>query len=109
MSQLALEFDPPRVSGQRLGDLCAEKAERVADFDAEAAGKCIVNLLRERGSMSGEALTDMAMAQGHRPHDQRAFGPIYARLARAGKIRCVGFCLRGKGHGTSGGRLWDLA
>lgn len=109
MSQLALDFEPPRASGQRLGELCTEKAERVVDFDSEAAGERIVDLLRERGAMSGEQLTDMAMARGHRPHDQRAFGPIYARLAREGLIRCVGFCPRGKGHGTAGGRLWDLA
>jgi len=109
MTQLALDLQPPRASGSRLGDLCADKAERVAGFDGQAAGKCIVELLRARGAMSGEELTDAAMAQGHRPHDQRAFGPVYARLAREGLIRCVGYCARRKGNGTAGGRLWGVA
>jgi hypothetical protein len=49
------------------------------------------------------------MMHGYRPHDQRAFGPVYAGLARRGAIKCLGFCERQKGHGTSGGRIWSLA
>jgi hypothetical protein len=43
------------------------------------------------------------------PHDARAFGAVIGTLARRGQIEAVGFVARAKGHGTSGGRLWQAA
>jgi hypothetical protein len=40
------------------------------------------------------------------PHDDRAFGSIYAKAIRNGVIRVVGYVPRVKGHGTAGGRLY---
>jgi hypothetical protein len=74
----------------------------------EAAAAHILKRLAEWGEMSGEHLTTTCKAQGIIPHDDRAFGPVYLRLARQGKIKPVGTCTRVRGHGTSGGRIWAL-
>lgn len=87
--------------------LCEEKAQRVAGFDSEGASRFILRWLLRNGSCSGEALVDLAMANGFRPHDGRAFGPVFARLSRSKAIRCVGTLERLKGHGTAGARLWE--
>jgi hypothetical protein len=60
-------------------------------------------------SASSETITDAARKAGIIPHDDRAFGPVYFSLSRAGKIVKAGVCARRKGHGTSGGTLWRLA
>jgi hypothetical protein len=60
-------------------------------------------------SASSETITDAARKAGIVPHDDRAFGPVYFSLSRAGKIVKAGVCARRKGHGTSGGTLWRLA
>jgi hypothetical protein len=103
--QLSFEL-LPRAEGERLGELCAEKASRVADFDATGAGKFILGWLHRHGPTSGEKLTAAATEHGFRAHDSRAFGPVYAALSRKGLIRCVGYCARERGHGTAGGRIW---
>jgi hypothetical protein len=106
--QLAIDFDAARAEGERQGDLCAAKAEKVSDFDSEGAGRFILSQLVRHGDMSGEALTDAAKSAGFRPHDDRAFGAVFQRLSRQGQIRTVAFCLRAKGRGTAGGRIWGL-
>ena len=107
--QLELLLDPPRAAGEAAGVACMEKAQEVSGFDPDAAATFIVGLLRDGGPQPGEELTNAAVEHGYRPHDQRAFGPVYAGLVRRGVIRCVGFCERKKGHGTAGGRIWGVA
>lgn len=109
MNQLSIDFQAARQEGARLGELCADKAEQVSDFDRVGAAKFIVSWLVRHGDTSGEILTTKAIEHGYRPHDARAFGSIYSRLARVGLIKCVGFCLREKGHSTAGGRVWRSA
>lgn len=107
--QLAIDFTAPRESGRTAGERCTEKAERVASFDTDGAAAFIVEHLRQRGPTSGEDLTDAAIAAGFTVHDARAYGPVYAKLARRGAIKCVGYCERRRGHGTAGGRVWGIA
>ncbi len=107
-AQAALDFTPSHAEGERLAALCAAKASRVTDFNAEDAGRFILSQLVRHGDMSGEALTDAAKAHGFRPHSDKAFGAVFSRLSRRGLIRTVGFCLRAKGHGTAGGRTWSI-
>lgn len=95
-----------RHEGERAGQACADKAARVSDFDAEGARDFVLGWLARHGQQSGEALTNAAIEHGYRPHDQRAFGPVFGSLSRKGLIRCVGYCERQKGHGTAGGRIW---
>jgi hypothetical protein len=106
MNQLSINFDPPRERGRASGEACQAKAERVTSFDSAGAAEFVLRELRNVGQMSGETLTDLATAHGYRPHDARAFGPVFAGLVRRGLIRCAGYCTRSKGHGTSGGRIW---
>lgn len=106
--QLAIDFTSPRAEGERLGALCADRASRVADFDVAGARSFVLIQLVRHGDMSGEALTDAAVAHGFRPHDQRAYGAVFGGLVRKNLIHCVGYCERKKGHGTAGGRIWSL-
>lgn len=106
MTQLAIDFDAVRAVGEQAGEACADKAERVADFDRAGAARFILGELRRWGPTSSEDLTESAIAHGFRVHDRRAYGPIYAKLVRDGLIACAGFCARRHGHGTAGGRIW---
>lgn len=103
------ELDAPaaRAEGERLGGLCQDKAERTSNFDSEGAARFILGWLRRHGPTPGETLTDRAIEHGYHCHDSRAFGPVYASLARKKLIACSGYCLRKRGNGTAGGRIWQ--
>lgn len=95
-----------------VGQAPAEQTElRVSaaapDFSLRAR-RHVVAVLAGQGDVSGEDLTNSCKAAGIVPHDDRAFGAVYAWLVRTGQIRCVGMVARKKGHGTSGGRVWRL-
>jgi hypothetical protein len=108
MNQIALDFTAARAEGDAAGQRCAAKAARIDPEFSKKAEAAIMAHLHVVGQASGEALTDIAVAVGARPHDARAFGPVFKSLARRGLIRTVGFCTRTKGHGTAGGRIWGL-
>ncbi len=77
-----------------------------SDFSIESAAACALDYLRKHGPASSEALTDACKDMGHVPHDDRAFGAVYQRLSREGRIKRHGICQRRKGHSTSGGNIW---
>lgn len=108
MNQLSIDFDAARAAGESAANACERKARKVDPEFTEKAEAAILAHLRTVGQASGEVLTDVAIAHGARPHDARAFGSIFQRLSRRGVIRTVGFCMRSKGHGTAGGRIWGL-
>ena len=92
-----------------LKALDAKTARLSADF-RERASTFILAHLAAHGATSGEALTDACKVAGIRPPqgmDDRAFGPVYQRLAQANQIRVCGSTTRRRGHGTSGGRVWE--
>lgn len=93
--------------GMALSILCLDKATRTNPEFSTKAKKAILAHLDAVESASGEELTDIARAHGAIPHDDRAFGGVFQPLSRAGEIRMIGFCLRSKGHGTAGGRIWQ--
>lgn len=72
-----------------------------------AAETFIVRFLAQQGPTSGELLTNACKAAGIVPHDDRAFGPVYMRLARRGVIVKVGVSVRVKGHLTAGANVWS--
>ncbi len=98
-----------RDSGTRAGRACQAKAERVANFDSKAAGEFMLRHLGRRGDTSSEILVEVCKIAGYKPHDDRAFGPVIAGLARRKLIRQVGSCSRKRGNGTAGGRVWALS
>ena len=100
---------PPREIGEACAKQCLENAEDLVSFDTEGCRKFVHGWLIRHGKQSGETLVNVAKAHGYVPHEDRAFGSIFSTLARRGLIRCVGFCERAKGHGTAGGRIWDVA
>lgn len=105
--QLSIDFTIAREEGERLSELCVDKAERVAEFDRKRCADFIAGWLMRHGPLPGEVCTDAAKAHGFHPHDDRAFGAVYQSLVRANRIRFAGFCARTKGHGTAGGRIWQ--
>jgi hypothetical protein len=109
MNQLAIDFQAARAQGEIAAGRCIVKAERNDPEFSAKAEQAILDHLRVVGQASGEVLTDVAIAHGARPHDARAFGAVFKSLARRGLIRTVGYCMRSKGHGTAGGRVWGIA
>lgn len=101
--------DGPDQAGQVLGELCAAKAEAVADWDRDGATRFILNYLYAHGPTSGEVLVTAA-SEWYAPHDGRAYGAVLGQLSRRGIIRKAGFCNRvQKGHGAPGAVIWQLA
>jgi hypothetical protein len=96
------------VAGQQGMAASLEKAEKADPQFKDKAREAILAHLKAVGQASGEDLVDIAIAHGAIPPDARAFGGVFQALARKGLIRCVGFTLRRKGHGTAGGRVWGL-
>lgn len=96
-----------RENGERMANLAQEKADAEAPGFIDRARTFIVDYLRRNGPTPGEKVTDAMTDAGIRPADTRAFGGVYAGLARAGRIRQVGLCNREKGNGTAGGRIWE--
>lgn len=108
--QLEMPLDAAHAAGMEAAEACLTKAKRVADFDAEGAGRFIVSWIVRHGATSGEELVKAANDHGFRGHDNRCFGGVFKRLASTSQIRCIRSDLpRSRGHGTSGGKLWELA
>lgn len=108
MNQMTIDFHVARAAGEAAGQRCLAKAADVSPGFAQAAEGAILRHLKVVRRASGEDLTSIAKASGAVPHDDRAFGPVSGSLSRRNLIRTAGFCMRSKGHGTAGGRIWEL-
>jgi hypothetical protein len=106
MSQLTID-DAIAAGDAGMARSLAAAERRDPEFSTKAEEAMLAHL-RVVKRCSGEVLTDIARARGAVPKDDRAFGSIFKSLARREKIRAAGFCLRVKGHGTAGGRLWEI-
>lgn len=100
------DLQKARAEGEVGMRISIERAERTDALFAAKARAAILNHLRVVKEASGEELVRIARAHGALPPDDRAFGGIFYGLSRKGLIKTVGYCLREKGHGTSGGRIW---
>lgn len=116
MRDVPLPFDvqelPPRPAVNAERDRAMQRVgqadeDRRPNFTDEACD-FIIRYLRINGPTSGERLTLACKNAGITPHDDRAFGPVYMRLARAGQIVKCGQVRRERGHGTAGGNVWAL-
>src|SRR5690242_7889997 len=105
----AQPMERARAKGEAAGKACEAKAQRIASYDVEGAKSSILAILCARGATPGEALVDLLRIRGFNPHDGRAFGPVFASLAKAGEIVTVGYQNRKRGKGAAGCRIWDLA
>lgn len=94
------------AEGHTAATAAMDAAERKG-FDPRAAADTMLDYLQKQGPASGETLTTYVRATGNSPGDDRAFGGVFRALVNRGAIRQVGECLRAKGHGTSGGRVWE--
>ena len=98
-----------RAEGARCMQLALDLAERDEPGFAERAQRFVVAYLGQHGRASSEDITDACKAAGIVPREDRAFGSVYQVLNRRKQIAFAGYCERRKGHGTAGGRLWELA
>lgn len=97
---------------QERDRVLAQVAENAGETFQSAAKDFVLRYLegRENQSAPGEEITDACKREGIvPPRDDRAFGPVYQSLAREGRIKRMGYCLRKKGHGTAGGIIWRLS
>ena len=104
---------PDMPAAQSLGkagmNACADKAERVSDFDREAAKELVVQKLGEAGKpMSCEDLVDHCKEHGHHPHRDNAFGTVFRALSQEKRIEKAGNGPRRKGHAAPGATWWRL-
>jgi hypothetical protein len=102
------KIEHARAAGRLMGTLALQRAEDADAAFPELARTFILDHLRVVRKASGEDLVDIAKAKGATPPDDRAFGSIFASMARKNLIRHAGFALRKKGHGTAGGRIWEF-
>jgi len=111
MTQLAMFLEQvrgARIVGEIASDQCAAKAERTTEFSTHLAREWVVKHLDRHGPTSGEDLVDGLKSAGHVPHDDRAFGAVFAGLVRDERIAQYGTAPRRKGHGTSGAIIWRI-
>lgn len=109
--QAVIDVRPPdlataRAVGQVAQQLATDRAERDAPGFRERAEAAVLAKLAT-GPASAEDLTDHVKACGIDFKDGRAMGSVYASMSRRGLIRIVGDCKRRRGHGTSGGHIWE--
>jgi hypothetical protein len=103
-----LPFEVTNAKRDRAMAQVGQKAEDVCPGFHERAQSFVLAFLASHGPTAGELVTLACKAAGLTPHDDRAFGPVYMALARAGRIVRVGNCRRERGHGTSGGNVWAV-
>lgn len=111
MTQSTMDVRPPdlataRAVGEVASNLATDKAERDAPGFVSRAEHFVLAKLAT-GPASGEDITDYVRLQGVEFKDGRAMGSVFASMNRRGLIRIVGECKRRRGHGTSGGHIWE--
>lgn len=105
--QLSIDFTAARAEGERMAGLALEAAEE-RGFDSAGASRFIHGWLVRHGATSGEELVKQAKLHGYRGKDDRCFGGVFLGLQNRNLIRCIRSDLpRARGHGTSGGKLWQ--
>lgn len=109
-AQLSIDFHARATTARRLGSDAGErarcKADDVCPGFSERALNFIAEYARQHSTFTGEDATNAAVMASIKPHDTRAFGPVYAKAIRTGLIRVVGIVPRVKGHGSAGGKLY---
>lgn len=86
-----------------------QRAEQEDAWDSDAVADFVLNFLRTNGPSGSEAITYAAKEAGHVPHDDRAFGSVYMRLAKSGQIVKQGLQeRRARGHASRGGYVWGV-
>ena len=90
-------------------EACAEKAESTTEFSVGECQRIVIEVLKREKALTGEVLVVYCREAGQVPHDDRAFGPVFAGLSRQKIIKKIGYGPRHRGHGTAGAIVWALA
>ena len=89
-------------------DQVEENAEKLTPDFAPLAYAFIVKYLSNGHDVSAEDINTACCNSGIIPHDDRAFGPVYLKLMRDGRIVKTGTGPRRKGHGAPGATIWRI-
>jgi hypothetical protein len=100
-------FEALRLRDDGMEEVLENSERSIPDFK-DRATTFVLSYLNRQIRAPGEEITNACKAAGIIPHDDRAFGPIYYSLAKQGLIFKTGTCLRLRGHGTTGGNIWEL-
>jgi len=105
---MKVETTNERLRAQRERILSSVEKTAGSEF-AMRAERFILRQLQSGVRLSAEEIVLTCREFGIiPPTDDRAFDPVFIRLAKAGKIEKCGAVPRTKGHGTSGGNLWKM-
>jgi len=112
MNQLALTYQARARTARKLGSDAGERCiVKAAANDPDFRNKAltfIVAYVRQEGEVTGESATLAAVLAGIKPHDQRAFGPVYQEALKRNLLRVVGMAKRVRGHGSAGGKVYAI-
>jgi hypothetical protein len=86
-----------------------ERVERNAGpMFSENAQRFIVDYLSRHPPTSCEIIVNACKDAGIRPHNDHAFGPVFLKLFKDGRIRKAGMTKRFKGHAAPGANIWGI-
>ena len=88
-------------------EACNAKAEATTSFDTATSQALVLKFL-EDGVKTGEDLVLACKEAGQVPHDDRAFGAVFAGLSKQRLIKKTGFGPRKRGRGADGAVFWAL-
>ena len=98
-------FDDAR----RKRDEGMDRVERNAGATfSDKAQVFIVDYLVNNPPTSCEVIVNACKEAGISPHNDHAFGPVFLKLLRGGRIRKAGLTRRFKGHCAPGANIWTI-
>ena len=101
---------PMELARRERDRIASDLEKRAGDTFRAKAAAFIERYLDQHGPTAGEVLVNECKDAGLRPPlqmDDRAFGPVFLRLAHRKVIRVCGQVPRLKGHLTGGGNVWE--
>jgi hypothetical protein len=102
----------PLPVARAIGELKGEQARQRAEDVTPGFSDLALNFIREyalrQDSFMNEDCTLAMRAAGIVPHDDRAFGSIYAKAIRLRYVRVIGYAPRRRGHGAPGARRYAV-
>lgn len=75
---------------------------------AEQAAWFVEDFLEHHPPTSCEIIVNACKRAGIKPHNDHAFGPVFLRLFKQGRIMKAGMTKRFKGHCAPGANIWSI-
>jgi len=108
MSDQLLLFSARENRDIGMQRVLAAAQRRDQDFSEKAAHFILQFLKTYTGDYTGEEIVNAAKDAGITPHNDKAFGPVFSRLAQQKLIYKARYVARSKGHAAPGAVIWKL-